>query len=229
MHPLTRLALTLTTTTTLLASTGLTTAFAAQATPATAARVAPLSAVRVAPTSAVPVAPASALVPVIAADSAGRRRSSCSVVWFDLGNTLVDTSVPGRMTWMPGALRHLLLLRAVGVPVGLITNVPPEWGATDAERAAATKAYVNSSWAESHPFPWDLFGDRILTPRTKAESKPAPALFERGRDTAAPCHSFYEGETPAEITVAEQTGLTGYLIGQPDRPAYLPVWRVLLP
>ena len=54
-----------------------------------------------------------------------------------------------------------------------ITNVPPEWGATDAERAAATKAYVDSSWAESQPFPWAWFGDRILTPRTKAEVKPA--------------------------------------------------------
>ncbi len=156
-------------------------------------------------------------------------RPSCSVVWFDLGNTLVDTSVPGQMTYMAGAWRHLWLLRTVGVPVGLITNVPPEWGATDAERAAATKAYVNASWAESEPFPWEWFGDRILTPRTKAESKPASALFERGRDVAAPCRSFYEGETPSEIAVAEQSGLTGYLIGQPDRPAYLPVWRVLVP
>ncbi|WP_328324762.1 hypothetical protein OHA70_34105 [Kribbella sp. NBC_00382] len=173
-----------------------------------------------------PATTASAAAPQAAGT---QHRPSCSVVWFDLGNTLVDTSVPGRMTWMPGALRHLWLLRSVGVPVGLITNVPPEWGATDAERAAATKAYVNSSWAESQPFPWELFGDRILTPRTKAESKPAPALFERGRDAAAPCRSFYEGETPGEITVAEQTGLTGYLIGQPNRPAYLPVWRVLLP
>lgn len=151
------------------------------------------------------------------------------MVWFDLGNTLVNTSVPGQMTYMAGALRHLRLLRAVGVPVGLITNVPPEWGATDAERAAATKAYVNESWVESQPFPWDWFGDRILTPRSTTESKPAPALFDRGREAAKPCRSFYEGETPAEITVAEQSGLTGYLTGRPSRPAYLPVWRVLVP
>lgn len=156
-------------------------------------------------------------------------RPSCSVVWFDLGNTLVNTSVPGQMTYMPGALRHLRLLHAIGVPIGLITNVPPEWGATDAERAAATKAYVDKAWAESEPFAWDLFGDRILTPRTTAESKPAPALFERGRDTAAPCRSFYEGETPTEITAADSAGLTGYLTGQPDRPAFLPVWRLFLP
>jgi hypothetical protein len=184
-----------------------------------------LSAATVILGSAGPATAAASAPPV---DPAGRHRPSCSVVWFDLGNTLVDTSVPGKMTWMPGALRHLLLLKAVGVPVGLITNVPPEWGATDAERAAATKAYVDSAWAESRPFPWELFGDRILTPRTKAEAKPAPALFERGRDAAAPCRSFYEGETPAEITVAEQTGLTGYLIGQPDHPTYLPIWRVLV-
>ncbi|MET7280458.1 HAD family hydrolase [Kribbella sp. NPDC005582] len=157
------------------------------------------------------------------------RSARCSVVWFDLGNTLVDTTVAGRMTWMAGAQRHLRQLRAVGVPIGLITNVPPEWGATDAERAAATKAYVDGQWAEADPFPWALFGDRILTPRTKAESKPALALFERGKDDAAPCRSFYEGETPAEITAAEQAGLTGYLIGQPNQPAYLPVWRVLFP
>jgi hypothetical protein len=175
-----------------------------------------------------PVTSATA-APVAPVAPAEQHRPTCSVVWFDLGNTLVDTSVPGRTTWMPGALRHLRLLRAVGVPIGVITNVPPEWGATDAERAAATKAFVNSTWAESQPFPWEWFGDLFLTPRTKAESKPAAALFERGRDTAAPCRSFYEGETPGEITVAEQSGLTGYLIGQPNRPAYLPVWRVLVP
>ncbi|MBB6569829.1 HAD family hydrolase [Kribbella sandramycini] len=161
------------------------------------------------------------------AEAAGQR-PHCSVVWFDLGNTLVDTSVPGQTTYMEGALRHLWQLRAVGVPIGVITNVPPEWGATDAERAAATKAFVDSTWAEEQPFPWEWFGDRFLTPRTKAESKPALALFERGRDAAAPCRSFYEGETLAEITAAEQAGLTGYLIGQPDRPKYLPIWKVLL-
>ncbi len=161
--------------------------------------------------------------------TAADHRPSCSVVWFDLGNTLVNTSVPGQMTYMPGALRHLRLLHALGVPIGLITNVPPEWGATDAERAAATKAYVDKAWVEPKPFAWELFGDRILTPRTTAESKPAPALFERGRETAAPCRSFYEGETPAEITAADSAGLTGYLTGQPDRPAFLPVWRLFLP
>jgi FMN phosphatase YigB (HAD superfamily) len=158
-----------------------------------------------------------------------QRRPGCSVVWFDLGNTLVDTSVPKQMTYMAGALEHLRLLRAVGVPVGLITNVPPEWGATDAERAAATKAYVDAAWAESEPFPWGWFGDRVLTPRSTAESKPAPALFERGQEVAGPCRSFYEGETPAEIAAAEQSRMTGYLTGRPDRPAYLPVWRVLVP
>jgi hypothetical protein len=164
----------------------------------------------------------------VAAPVETQHRPTCSVVWFDLGNTLVNTSVPGQMTYMPGALRHLWSLRALGVPVGLITNVPPEWGATDAERAAATTAYVNASWKESQPFPWDWFGDRILTPRTAAESKPAPALFVRGKEAAGQCRSFYEGETAGEITVAEQVGLTGYLTGQPDRPAYLPVWRLYL-
>jgi hypothetical protein len=159
----------------------------------------------------------------------GQHRPSCSVVWFDLGNTLVDTRVAGQTTYMPGALRHLRLLRAVGVPVGLITNVPPEWGVTDAERAAATKAFVDSTWAEAEPFPWEWFGDRILTPRTAAEFKPAAALFVRGREAAAPCRSFFEGENPVEITAAQQSGLTAYQIGQPDRPAYLPLWRLLVP
>ncbi|MDX6281466.1 MAG: hypothetical protein QOH03_2537, partial [Kribbellaceae bacterium] len=86
MHRITRLVLVPFAAIALLGSAGMTSASAAQGT--TVAAVGPSAAV----------------------DPSRQHRPSCSVVWFDLGNTLVDTSVPGRMTWMPGALRHLWLL-----------------------------------------------------------------------------------------------------------------------
>jgi hypothetical protein len=170
---------------------------------------------------AVTVAPARAAATASGASHASR---GCAVVYFDLGETLIHTADDGSITYLPHAADYLHALRAHHVRVGLITNVPPEWGATDAERAAHLRQVVDADWAGQTPFAWDDFAGRVLTPRTVEERKPAPTLFARARADAGRCHVVYQAETPEELQVAAEAGFLPYQVQRPEPwPAYLPV------
>lgn len=174
---------------------------------------------------------AAASAPAAAAgntDTAGERSPEggrgCVVVYFDLGETLIHTEDDGSLHYLPEAARHLRELREADVEVGLITNVPPEWGETDAERAAKLREIVDADWTGTSPFAWEDFEGRILTPRAVEERKPSPALFDRGSGAADGCHVVYQGETAEELEVARDEGYFTYKVGREGAwPAYLPV------
>ncbi|MEU8587390.1 hypothetical protein AB0C59_10355 [Streptomyces sp. NPDC048664] len=151
------------------------------------------------------------------------RDGRCVVVYFDLGETLIHTAEDKSIGYMPGAAAHLRALRARHIPVGLITNVPSSWGATDAERAAELKRVVDKDWKDTRPFDWADFGDRIFTPRTEAERKPAPVLWQRAKDAAGGCRVVYQAETDDEIRAGRALGYVTYLVGRRHWPAYMPV------
>ncbi|MFH8370095.1 hypothetical protein [Streptomyces sp. NPDC018031] len=168
---------------------------------------------------------ASAAVPRDTSASTGAWTAAargCAVVYFDLGETLVHTDEDSRIGYMPGAAAYLRTLRERHIKVGLITNVPSSWGETDAERAATLKKEIDGSWKGSTPFAWADFGDRILTPRTEAERKPAPVLWERAKAQTKGCRLVYEGETAKETDMAASLGYVSYQTGLPRHPAYLP-------
>ncbi|MET8687177.1 hypothetical protein ABZV77_23475 [Streptomyces sp. NPDC004732] len=160
--------------------------------------------------------------------AAAARERACPIVYFDLGETLVHTADDGSTSYQPGAAAYLRALRARGIPVGLITNVPSSWGATDAERAARLRQEVDSTWQGSAPFAWQDFGDRVLTPRTEAERKPAPALWQRAKAGSGHCRVVYQAETAEEVRAASALGFVPYQVGRPHRPAFLPVGLVEL-
>ncbi|MFF3171193.1 hypothetical protein ACFVQ0_01150 [Streptomyces sp. NPDC057900] len=175
------------------------------------------------------VAPASTAVPGIADEAAGASAAAptgterrCAVVYFDLGETLVHTADDGSTSYLPDASAYLRALRERHIEVGLVTNVPSSWGRTDAERAARLKSEVDAGWTGSAPFAWDDFGDRIITPRTETERKPAPVLWERAKAGSGGCRLVYEAETGEETDVAASLGYLAYQVGRPHRPAYLP-------
>ncbi|MEU8780383.1 hypothetical protein [Streptomyces sp. NPDC048637] len=170
---------------------------------------------------AVPGAGAAEAAPRTAGD--GARAGRCVVVYFDLGETLVHTAEDKSVRYLPGAAQYLRALRARHIPVGLITNVPPSWGSTDAERAAELKKVIDKDWAGTTPFAWSDFGDRIFTPRTEAERKPAPALWKRAKKAAGPCRVVYEAETAEEVQVGSSLGYVAYQVTRPGWPTYLPV------
>ncbi|MER5773824.1 hypothetical protein ABT144_05950 [Streptomyces sp. NPDC002039] len=153
---------------------------------------------------------------------------ACPVVYFDLGETLVHTADDGSITYRPGAASYLRALRERHIRIGLITNVPPSWGTTDAERAARLKKEVDATWKGSAPFAWKDFDGRILTPRTEAERKPAPVLWQRARAESGPCRLVFQAETTDEVKVAASLGYVPYQVGQPHRPAFLPVELIRL-
>lgn len=172
----------------------------------------------------------SAATPALPQSAGAAPGVGCGVVYFDLGNTLVDTSDRAHLKFMAGAADYLETLRNRGAKVGLITNVPPSWGSTDAERAAAVRTSIDAAWTDPEPFPWRDFGDLIFTPRTDAESKPAPDLFARAREAAAECPVIFEGENPAEIRTASAEDFAAYQVFREDAPEFLPpafVWRIL--
>lgn len=160
------------------------------------------------------------------ASAVGER--ACPVVYFDLGETLVHTADDGAITYQSGAASYLRALREHHITIGLITNVPPSWGTTDAERAARLKKEVDATWKGPAPFAWEDFDGRILTPRTEEERKPAPALWQRARAEAGNCRLVYQAETAEEVEVAASQGYVPYQVGQPHRPSFLPVGLVQL-
>ncbi|WP_171165650.1 hypothetical protein [Streptomyces sp. I05A-00742] len=155
--------------------------------------------------------------------AAAARERACPVVYFDLGETLVHTAEDGSTGYRPGAASYLRALRERHVRVGLITNVPPSWGTTDAERAARLRQEVDATWRGPAPFAWKDFGDRVLTPRTEAERKPAPALWQRAKAGSGRCRVVYQAETAEEVRAASSLGFVPYQVGRPYRPPFLPV------
>ncbi|WP_087929023.1 hypothetical protein [Streptomyces albireticuli] len=160
--------------------------------------------------------------------AAAAREWACPIVYFDLGETLVHTADDGSTGYQPGAASYLAALRLRRIPVGLITNVPPSWGTTDAERAARLRQEVDATWRGPAPFAWKDFGDRVLTPRTEAERKPAPALWQRAKAGSGRCRVVYQAETAEEVRAASSLGFVPYQVGRPHRPAFLPVRLVEL-
>ncbi|MFF1542375.1 hypothetical protein [Streptomyces sp. NPDC058291] len=166
--------------------------------------------------------------PGAAATAPAHGERACPVVYFDLGETLVHTAEDGSTTYLPGAASYLRTLRKHHIRVGLITNVPPSWGTTDAERAARLRTEVDATWRGPTAFAWADFGDRIRTPRTEAERKPSPVLWQRAKEDSAGCRVVYQAETAQEVSVASSLGFVAYQVGLPQRPAFLPAGLVEL-
>lgn len=140
--------------------------------------------------------------------------ASCGRGWvfFDLGNTLINTSDWDHLRYLSEAKAYLHRLKSAGYQLGMITNIPESWGLTEAEKIATLQAEINRTWAEPEAFDWALF-DVILVPPSDQLRKPAPYLFNKGRTLAEDCSAVYQGEDPREIDAARAAGMDGYLVG----------------
>ena len=153
-----------------------------------------------------------------------------AAVGFDLGETLVDTRTYNfeRIFYKPGSFEYLKELQRRNYPLGLIVNVPDEWGATREAKLATLLEFVRKRWTDLRPFELSMFSrNLVLVPPRDGQRKPDPFLFLEAAGIAAKagCPAVYQGEDPLEVQVASRNGLRGFQVGNPAEP-FLAIDRI---
>ena len=87
-----------------------------------------------------------------------------AALFFDLGDTLVAEGTDGLYAALPGVITLLDALEARGLPLGVITNVPGNWGRPELEALLADPSIL------------DRF-DVVLLSAEASASKPDPVIF----------------------------------------------------
>ncbi|MGK5085442.1 hypothetical protein WDW37_19310 [Bdellovibrionota bacterium FG-1] len=144
-------------------------------------------------------------------------------VYFDLGDTLIDTHDWDHLKYLQGAHDYLNSLKSAGFHLGLIVNIPEKWGDTESKKIAKLKDEVAKTWSEGKGFHWDYF-ERLLVPPTDRDRKPSSFLFEQARRLGGSCKIAYQGEDVREVRVAEDAGFHQvYVVGRQNSPFFLPI------
>jgi FMN phosphatase YigB (HAD superfamily) len=161
--------------------------------------------------------------------------TACEKPWifFDLGNTLVESTPGQKMEYIPGAHEYLSKLKERGYRVGLITNVPEKWGPTSREKIRELKTTMMKEWTlkpGANPLDWRDFSDvLIFVPPRDEHRKPAPYLFRSAlsqvflEEGETRCKVVFQGEDANEVAVARQEGMIGYQVGSNADSYFLPI------
>lgn len=147
-------------------------------------------------------------------------------VFFDLGNTLVDTRNINEIRYFPQTRAYINTLKAMGFCLGLIVNIPEQWGQTYDEKLRTLISFIDGNWIEEDPFDWQLF-TTILLPRNDEERKPQPVLFERALNEIMPCPFAYISETQAEVDTANNLGIAAMALKSSSNPSYVPTAEIV--
>ncbi len=145
-------------------------------------------------------------------------RKPKGIVFFDLGDTLINkvnfNDPKSKSHYMPGAREHLQTLQKSGYLVGLITNIPDEWGATIELKIETMKKKVAERWEEKEPFDWEIFEGRVIVPPKDELRKPNPYMFVQAKSIAAKdkLKVLFEGEDSVEVAIAESQGFGAYQV-----------------
>ena len=161
------------------------------------------------------------LVIIISSHAFSFDETSAPWIFFDLGDTIIDLKDVNKQKYVPGAKEYIQKLKDRGFKVGLITNIPDTWGEDYEKKLKTLKEFIEKRWTEAEPFNWDHY-NKIILPLKDAERKPEPTLFLKGLKAATPCPMAYFSENDKEIVVANELGLSGYLVGNKDEPFYVP-------
>lgn len=146
-------------------------------------------------------------------------------VYFDLGDTVVNTKDMNHIKYMKGAREYIEELKREGFKVGIISNIPESWGMDYNEKLSTLKKIIQDGWDEEQPFDWTVY-DEVILPLKNNEMKPAPVLFLKAIDKAQSCPSVYIGESPKEILAAQNVGMAAKLYNESDEVSFIPVNEV---
>lgn len=133
-------------------------------------------------------------------------------VFFDLGNTIIDTSDSSNIVYLENAHEYLLDLREAGYKIGVLSNVPEKWGKTNEEKLKTLKSFIRSRWGDDIEFDWELIDEFYFNPDDNRR-KPDPFLFLKALQLANPCSTLFQGETGSEIEAARKAGMAARIVG----------------
>lgn len=142
-----------------------------------------------------------ALLIAFATSLSGTVKAACiEAVFFDLGDTLVESGAGGLFAAKPGAQQTLDALRAMGKQVGVITNVPAGWTRADLDALMANPAFL------------DQFDVLVLSSQAPA-NKPSPLIYTHAHGLlprpVAIGQTAFVGETLSEIANAQSNPSSG--------------------
>ncbi|MDD4974517.1 MAG: HAD hydrolase-like protein [Bacteriovorax sp.] len=146
-------------------------------------------------------------------------------VYFDLGDTVVNTKDMKHLKYMKGAREYMDELKREGIKIGIISNIPENWGMDYDEKLQSLKKVIQDGWDEDRPFDWSVF-EEVILPLKNSEMKPAPTLFLKAISKTESCPSVYIGESPKEIAAARDVGMAAKLYNESDEEIYIPVTQV---
>lgn len=138
-------------------------------------------------------------------------------VFFDLGKTVLDHGAYNSdissfedQRYMTGSRELLQDLLDDGYNIGLIIDIPEEWGNTYETKFTTLKTFVASGWSDANypEFEWQLF-THILLPLNNTERKSTnnTILFERALELANVTSAIYIGENINEMPLAESVNM----------------------
>ncbi len=130
-------------------------------------------------------------------------------VFFDLGNTIVNTHTSGHYHYYAGSYEYLKALKAMGINVAIISNIPESFGETYEQKVESLKKYLASHWDDSREFDWSIF-DKIYIPMNNSELKPAPYIFLKALEETGGHPSLYISESLKEVEAARRLGMAGF-------------------
>lgn len=139
-----------------------------------------------------------------------------SWVYFDLGNTVINTRSDEGFRFYNGALEYLHSLRQMGYSIGLISNIPESFGQSHDEKLATLKEYIASKWIDQNDMDWNLFED-ILLPLNNSQLKPADFLYFKAIENSEFCPMAYISENVKEVIKARDLGIAGHLFLEDDQ------------
>lgn len=142
-------------------------------------------------------------------------------IYFDLGDTVVDTKDMKKLKYFKGAKDYLTELKQKGFQIGLITNIPETFGQDYDEKLETLKKRINDGWIDKDVFDWNQF-DKVILPMKNSEMKPAPTMFLKALNVADGCPSAYISENEKEIIAAKSHGFAAKLFKETDPDLYVP-------
>lgn len=147
-------------------------------------------------------------------------------IFFDLGNTLVDTSNIKELKYFENAKRYVEDLKALGLRVALITNIPEKWGETYIQKIATLKKFIANNWVGVGSFDWEIF-DEIIIPLKDTERKPKPFLYKKAISLSPNCPMAYISENSKEVAMARAMGFVSYNVSEHLKVNYLPEYQLM--